>query len=46
MDLPGDAQFGIHGATALGWMTLEGTKSAGTDFHSKTEKILGLPRPS
>ena len=46
-DLPGDAQFGMHGATALGWMTIEGTKSApGTDFNSKTEKILGLPRPS
>jgi hypothetical protein len=26
----GDAQIGIHGATAIGWMTLEGTKSAGT----------------
>jgi len=32
----GDAQSGMHGATALGWMTLEGTKSAGTDLHSKT----------
>ena len=40
----GDAQFGMHGATALGWMTLEGTKSAGTDLHSKTAKILGLSR--
>jgi len=28
----GDAQFGKHGATALRWMTLEGTKSAGTDL--------------
>ena len=26
----GGVQFDIHGATALGWMTLEGTKSAGT----------------
>ncbi|KAJ7634194.1 hypothetical protein DFH06DRAFT_1303174 [Mycena polygramma] len=26
----GDAQFGLHGATAIGWMTLEGTKAAGT----------------
>ena len=40
----GDAQFGLHGATALGWMTLEGTKTAGTDLHSKTAKILGLSR--
>src|SRR5229473_2469107 len=40
----GDAQFGIHGATALGWMTLEGTKVAGTDLHSKTASILGLSR--
>jgi len=40
----GDAQFGIHGATALGWMTLEGTKAAGTDLHSKTASILGLSR--
>ena len=40
----GDAQFGLHGATALGWMTLEGTKAAGTDLHSKTANILGLSR--
>ncbi|GAA5978086.1 hypothetical protein JCM11641_006622 [Rhodosporidiobolus odoratus] len=40
----GDAQFGIHGATAIGWMTLEGTKSAGTDMHSKTASILGISR--
>ncbi|TRM64310.1 DNA polymerase family A-domain-containing protein [Schizophyllum amplum] len=40
----GDAQFGVHGATALGWMTLEGTKSAGTDLHSKTASILGISR--
>jgi len=40
----GDAQFGLHGATALGWMTLEGTKMAGTDLHSKTASILGLSR--
>ncbi|KAG6328393.1 hypothetical protein ID866_10696 [Astraeus odoratus] len=38
----GDAQFGLHGATALGWMTLEGTKTAGTDLHSKTAGILGI----
>ncbi|KXN84811.1 DNA polymerase subunit gamma-1 [Leucoagaricus sp. SymC.cos] len=40
----GDAQFGLHGATALGWMTLEGTKVAGTDLHSKTASILGISR--
>ncbi|GAA5930087.1 hypothetical protein JCM3775_004510 [Rhodotorula graminis] len=40
----GDAQFGIHGATAIGWMTLEGTKSAGTDLHSKSASILGISR--
>jgi len=40
----GDAQFGLHGATAIGWMTLEGTKAAGTDLHSKTARILGISR--
>ena len=40
----GDAQFGMHGATAIGWMTLEGTKAAGTDLHSKTASILGISR--
>ncbi|RKP23391.1 DNA polymerase family A-domain-containing protein, partial [Syncephalis pseudoplumigaleata] len=42
--LIGDAQFGAHGATAFGWMTLQGTKSAGTDMHSKTASILGINR--
>ena len=32
----GDSQAGGHGATALGWMTLQGEKSLGTDLHSKT----------
>ncbi|TDL27638.1 gamma DNA-directed DNA polymerase [Rickenella mellea] len=40
----GDAQLGLHGATAIGWMTLEGTKAAGTDLHSKTANILGITR--
>jgi len=40
----GDAQFGFHGASAIGWMTLEGTKAAGTDLHSKTANILGISR--
>ena len=38
----GDAQFGLHGATAIGWMTLEGTKKAGTDLHSKMASHLGI----
>lgn len=42
--LIGDAQFGFHGATALGWMTLQGTKAHGTDLHSKTAKIVGISR--
>ncbi|KAA6409406.1 MAG: DNA polymerase gamma [Lasallia pustulata] len=42
--LVGDAQFGMHGGNAIGFMTLEGTKAAGTDLHSKTAKILGISR--
>ncbi|ORX93329.1 DNA polymerase gamma [Basidiobolus meristosporus CBS 931.73] len=42
--LMGDGQFGLHGATALGWMTLQGTKSQGTDLHSKTASIVGINR--
>lgn len=42
--LVGDVQFGLHGGNALGFMTLEGTKAAGTDLHSKTAKILGISR--
>ncbi|KAF2863213.1 hypothetical protein K470DRAFT_280470 [Piedraia hortae CBS 480.64] len=42
--LVGDASFRLHGGGALGFMTLEGTKSAGTDLHSKTAKILGISR--
>ncbi|KAL8657581.1 MAG: hypothetical protein Q9226_001769 [Calogaya cf. arnoldii] len=42
--LVGDAQFQLHGGNALGFMTLEGTKAAGTDLHSKTAKILGISR--
>ncbi|OQU97452.1 hypothetical protein CLAIMM_03381 isoform 1 [Cladophialophora immunda] len=40
----GDAQFQLHGGNAIGFMTLEGTKAAGTDLHSKTAKILGISR--
>ena len=42
--LVGDAQFRMHGGNAIGFMTLEGTKAAGTDLHSKTAKILGISR--
>ncbi|KZF26703.1 DNA polymerase gamma [Xylona heveae TC161] len=42
--LVGDAQFRIHGGNAIGFMTLEGTKAAGTDLHSRTAKILGISR--
>ncbi|KAL9106136.1 MAG: hypothetical protein Q9227_008784 [Pyrenula ochraceoflavens] len=42
--LIGDAQFQLHGGNALGFMTLEGSKSAGTDLHSKTANILGISR--
>ena len=42
--LVGDAQFHLHGGNAIGFMTLEGTKAAGTDLHSKTAEILGISR--
>lgn len=42
--LMGDAQFGLHGGNAIGFMTLEGTKAAGTDLHSRTAGILGISR--
>ncbi len=42
--LLGDAQFGWSGATALGWMALQGSKSDGTDLHSRTAAILGMSR--
>lgn len=42
--LVGDAGFKLHGGNALGFMTLEGTKAAGTDLHSRTAKILGISR--
>ncbi|RFU73422.1 dna polymerase gamma [Trichoderma arundinaceum] len=42
--LVGDATFKIHGGNAIGFMTLEGTKAAGTDLHSRTAAILGITR--
>lgn len=40
----GDSTFKIHGGNAIGFMTLEGTKAAGTDLHSRTAAILGITR--
>ncbi|KAL4867572.1 hypothetical protein BDV12DRAFT_171208 [Aspergillus spectabilis] len=42
--LIGDAQFQLHGGNAIGFMTLEGSKAAGTDMHSRTANILGISR--
>ncbi|KAK5989145.1 Mitochondrial DNA polymerase catalytic subunit [Cladobotryum mycophilum] len=42
--LMGDATFKMHGGNAIGFMTLEGTKAAGTDLHSRTASILGISR--
>ncbi|KAI1104211.1 DNA polymerase family A [Jackrogersella minutella] len=40
----GDATFKLHGGNAIGFMTLEGTKAAGTDLHSRTAAILNITR--
>ncbi|XP_055389575.1 DNA polymerase subunit gamma-1, mitochondrial [Condylostylus longicornis] len=41
----GDASaYKMHGATPLGWMTISGTKSDGTDMHSVTAKAIGISR--
>jgi DNA polymerase gamma 1 len=42
--LLGDRIFRTHGATAIGFMTLQGTKSKGTDLHSMSGKIMGISR--
>ncbi|KAJ2395720.1 DNA-directed DNA polymerase gamma mip1, partial [Coemansia sp. RSA 2603] len=42
--LLGDAQLRGHGASALGWMTLQGTKALGSDLHSRSAGILGITR--
>ncbi len=44
--LLGDGQFGFPGATAMGWMTLQGSKSDKSDLHSRTAEILGMDRDS
>jgi DNA polymerase gamma 1 len=38
----GDAQLKIHGATPLGFMTLQGTKGKRTDMHTKSGDMLGI----
>eukprot|EP00039_Didymoeca_costata_P003151 m.65522 g.65522 ORF g.65522 m.65522 type:complete len:1076 (-) comp11741_c0_seq2:29-3256(-) len=41
----GDGEYGgSHGCTAIGWMTLQGSKSDGTDMHSTSAKIMGVTR--
>ena len=40
----GDSERGGHGATALGWMSLQGEKSKGTDLHSKTAAAAQVTR--
>ncbi len=41
----GDAHFTKeHGSTALGWMTLQGSKADGSDMHSKTASAIGVSR--
>ncbi|XP_018560902.1 DNA polymerase subunit gamma-1, mitochondrial [Anoplophora glabripennis] len=41
----GDAHHAkMHGSTPLGWMTLSGSKTAGTDMHSVTAKAVGISR--
>ncbi len=32
------------GCTGIGWMTLQGNKSNGTDVHSSTAKTIGISR--
>ncbi len=36
--------YGGTGCTALGWMTLQGNKTDGTDLHSKTANLIGISR--
>ncbi|RHZ71105.1 hypothetical protein Glove_262g11 [Diversispora epigaea] len=39
-----DAEFGFHGSTGMGFMTLQGNKTDGTDLHSRTAQILNISR--
>ena len=40
----GDAVRGGHGSTPLGWMSLQGERSKGTDLHSKTAAAAQVTR--
>ena len=40
----GDSLVGVHGGTPLGWMVLQGSKTEGTDLHSKISKMIGISR--
>ncbi|XP_053406122.1 DNA polymerase subunit gamma-1-like [Mercenaria mercenaria] len=41
----GDSHFGqTHGCTALGWMTLQGSKKEGTDLHSVVADKVSISR--
>lgn len=40
----GDSTYGVHGATPFGWMSLSGSKSAGSDMHTNTAKAVGISR--
>jgi len=40
----GDAVRGGHGSTPLGWMSLQGERSKGTDLHSKTAAAAQVSR--
>ncbi|RWS26953.1 DNA polymerase subunit gamma-1-like protein [Leptotrombidium deliense] len=43
--LLGDSYFaGMHGCTAVGWMTLQGSRADGTDMHSKVSSLVGISR--
>jgi len=34
----------VVGCTAFGWMTLQGSKSDGTDLHSRAAQLIGITR--
>eukprot|EP00088_Acartia_fossae_P013148 TRINITY_DN1683_c0_g1_i7.p1 TRINITY_DN1683_c0_g1~~TRINITY_DN1683_c0_g1_i7.p1 ORF type:complete len:1146 (-),score=216.92 TRINITY_DN1683_c0_g1_i7:47-3484(-) len=40
----GDCERGGHGSTPIGWMSLQGEKSKGTDLHSKTAAAAQVTR--
>jgi DNA polymerase gamma 1 len=42
--LMGDKKFKMHGATPFGFMTLQGSKSKGTDMHSVSGRMANINR--